>query len=80
MSTRDNADVTNIREVRGKDGSVAYEVSGGKHGEGEASFYIPKESMHQYEKEHGKKEFGEMLKRGIDASIQSRKENIDQRQ
>jgi len=69
--------VTNIREVRGKDGSVAYEVSGGKRGEGEASFFIPKESMHAYEKEYGKKEFGDMLKRGIDASIQSRKENVE---
>jgi len=79
MSTRENADVTNIREVRGTDGSVAYEVSGGKHGEGQVSFYIPKEAMHGYEKEHGKKEFQEMLKRGIDASLQSRKENIDPR-
>jgi len=72
--------VTRIQEVRGKDGSVAYEVSGGKHGEGEASFYIPKEAMHEYEKEHGKKEFQEMLKRSIDASLQSRKDNIDPRQ
>ena len=72
--------VTNIREVRGKDGSVAYEVSGGKHGEGEASFFIPKYSLHDYEKQHGKKEFQEMLKRGIESSIQSRKENIDPRQ
>jgi len=69
--------VTNIREVRGKDGSVAYEVSGGKRGEGEASFFIPKESLQSYEKEHGKREFQEMLKRGIDASLQSRKENSE---
>jgi hypothetical protein len=71
--------VTRIAEVRGKDGSVAYEVSGGKHGEGEASFYMPREAMHAYEKEHGKKEFQEMLKRGIESSIQSRKENLDPR-
>lgn len=76
----DDTGVTNIREVRGKDGSVAYEVSGGKRGEGEASFYMPREALHAYEKEHGKKEFGEMLKRGIESSIQSRKENIDTRQ
>lgn len=69
--------VTRIQEVRGKDGSVAYEVSGGKRGEGEASFYIPKEAMHSYEKEHGKQEFREMLKRGIESSIQSRKEHLE---
>ena len=69
--------ITRISEVRGKDGSVAYEVSGGKHGEGEASFFIPKYSLHDYEKQHGKKEFQEMLKRSIEASIQSRKENAE---
>ena len=73
----EDAGVTNIREVRGKDGSIAYEVSGGKRIAGEASFFIPKEAMHAYEKEHGKKELQEMLKRGIESSIQSRKEHVE---
>jgi len=73
----DDTGVSNIREVRGKDGSVAYEVSGGKHGEGEASFFIPKYSLHDYERQHGKKEFQEMLKRSIEASIESRKQDAE---
>jgi len=73
----EEAGITRIQEVRGKDGSVAYEVSGGKHGEGEASFFIPKYSLHDYEKQHGKKELQEMLKRSIEASIQSRKEDAE---
>lgn len=76
MSTRDDASITHIREVHGKDGSTAYEVHGGKHGEGEASFFIPKQAVHEYEKEHGKKEFDAMMRRQIEASIQSRKEQL----
>lgn len=70
--------VTNIREVRGKDGSVAYEVSGGKRGEGEASFYMPREALHTYEKEHGKEAFRDMLKRGIETSLESRKQRQEE--
>lgn len=75
MSDNDNVGVTNIREVRGKDGSVAYEVTGGKHGEGQTSFYIPKESFHDLERS-GKQEFQETLKRQIETSLESRKEHL----
>jgi hypothetical protein len=73
MSKDTEAGVSTIREVRGKDGAVAYEVSGGKHGEGEASYYMSKESFHQLERE-GKQEFQDTLKRGIESTIQSWKE------
>jgi hypothetical protein len=68
--------VTNIREVRGQDGSTRYEITGGKRGEGETSFFVPKQAFHELEAK-GKQEMQETLKRQIETSLQSRKENFN---
>ena len=72
MSQRD-PQVTNVREIRGKDGSTAYEVSGGKGGEGEVSYYMSRETFANLERQ-GKQELREALARGIQTSLDGRKE------
>lgn len=72
----ENIGVTSISEIHGKDGSVAYQVTGGKRGEGETSFFVPKEAFHELEAQ-GKHTMQETLKRQIETSLESRKERLD---
>lgn len=66
------AEVTRITEVRGKDGSTAYRIEGGKPGEGPSDFVVPKESFHESERA-GKKEHQEQLKRWIEMDLAQRR-------
>ncbi len=70
-----DAEITNVREVRGADGSTAYEVSGGKRGEGETSYYMSRETFADLERQ-GKKELQEALARGIQTALDGRKEAV----
>ncbi len=68
----DDAKVTNIREVRGKDGSTAYEVTGGSGDGGEVSYYISKDTFHEAETQ-GTEHLRETLRRGIETSLEGRR-------
>jgi hypothetical protein len=72
----DEAEVTRISEARGKDGSTAYLVEGGKRGEGEASYFISKETFAELERQ-GKQALQKALQRGIDTSLASRSEPVE---
>ena len=61
-------EVTTIKEIRGTDGSTAYEVSGGKPGEGAASYVISKEAFHAAERE-GKERLKDVLRNGIQTTL-----------
>ena len=67
-----DAEIIRIAEVRGKDGSTAYEIHGGKHGEGETSYYLTKEAMRDLEK-GSKHEREATLRRGLETAFEGRK-------
>ncbi len=66
-----DAEVTRIEEARGKDGSSAILVTGGQTGQGEVSYYMPKETFQALEKE-GKQALREGLQRALETSLAGR--------